>query len=144
MFEVRAKLTANYEYAGQFGIVEMTNAQRLTLVRTIHTAIYVVMAVSSFVVLYSGVTGAHGRWIWLAAGLVTIESLVFLASGMKCPLTAIAVKYGANKRGGFDTFLPERITRYTFRFFGPSFSWASFCWPRGGGVSDGDRRCLRR
>jgi hypothetical protein len=97
----------------------MTDAQSLTLVRAVHTAIYVVMASASFVVLYAGITGAQGSWLWVAGGLVAIESLVFVASGLKCPLTAIAMKYGATKEGGFDTFFPERITRYTFRVFGP-------------------------
>jgi len=97
----------------------MTDAQSLTLVRAVHTVIYVVMASASLVVLYAGVTGAHGPWLWIACGLVAVETLVFVASGWKCPLTAIAVKYGATKDGGFDTFFPERITRYTFRVFGP-------------------------
>jgi hypothetical protein len=97
----------------------MTDTQRLTLVRAVHTAIYVVMASASFVVLYAGLTGAHGPWLWIAGGLVAAESIVFTASGLKCPLTAIAVKYGATKDSGFDTFFPERITRYTFRVFGP-------------------------
>ena len=38
---------------------------------------------------------------------------------MKCPLTAVAVKYGATRDGAFDTFFPERITRHTLTFFGP-------------------------
>ncbi|CAN5499906.1 hypothetical protein BH10PSE3_BH10PSE3_26050 [soil metagenome] len=97
----------------------MTDPQRLTLVRAVHTAIYIVMASASFVVLYAGVTGAHGTWLWMACGLVAVESLVFVANGLRCPLTAIAVKYGATKDGAFDTFFPERITRYTFRVFGP-------------------------
>jgi hypothetical protein len=85
----------------------MTDAQRLTLVRAVHTAIYVVMASASFVVPYAGLTGAHGPWLWIAGGLVAAESIVFTASGLKCPLTAIAVKYGATKEGGFDTFFPS-------------------------------------
>lgn len=97
----------------------MREGQRLTLVRAIHTAIYVVMASASFVVLYAGVTGAYGGWLWVAAGLVTIETLVFAASGMRCPLTAIAVKNGATRKGLADTFLPERVTRHTLQFFGP-------------------------
>jgi hypothetical protein len=32
-------------------------------------------------------------------------------------LTALAVRYGAEKGYDFDTFLPERLTRYTFQFF---------------------------
>ena len=97
----------------------MTDAQRLTLVRAAHTAIYVVMAASALVVLAAGITGARGPWLWIAAGLVAVESAVFAAYGFKCPLTAIAVKYGATKDGAYDTFFPERCTRYTFRVFGP-------------------------
>jgi hypothetical protein len=96
----------------------MTDAQRLALIRAIHTAIYVVMAVSTFVLLYAGISGAQGAWLWVALGLLGIESIVFLGNGLKCPLTDIAVKYGAETGHVFDTFLPERFTRYTFRFFG--------------------------
>lgn len=97
----------------------MTDAQRLFGVRLLHTAIYVVMATASLLVLYGGISGAGGPWLTVAAGLVVIEGLVFAASGLKCPLTAVAVKYGAGQDGLFDTFLPERFTRHTFRIFGP-------------------------
>ena len=96
----------------------MTNARSLALVRGIHTAIYLVMAASTFVLLYAGITGARGVWLWAALGLLSIEVVVFAGNGMKCPLTALAVKYGARTGYVFDTFLPERATRYTFRFFG--------------------------
>jgi len=95
----------------------VTNDQRLALVRAVHTAIYAVMASASFALLYAGVTGAHGRW-W-AASLVSVEAVVFIANGFKCPLTAIAVRNGAAGKGAADTFLPERVTRHTFQFFGP-------------------------
>jgi hypothetical protein len=97
----------------------MTDATRLTLVRALHTVIYGVMASAALVVLYAGLTGATGRWLWIASGLVAVESVVFAAFGFKCPLTAVAVKYGATKDGAYDTFFPERITRWTFRVFGP-------------------------
>ncbi len=97
----------------------MTDRQRLTLVRAVHSVIYLVMASASFAMLYAGATGAHGRWLWLACGLMAVEIVVFTASGMKCPLTAIAVKNGATRDGVSDTFLPERLTRHTLRLFGP-------------------------
>jgi hypothetical protein len=96
----------------------MQDAQRLTVVRAVHTTIYVVMAASTFVLVYAGLTGWQGRLLWVALGLLAIESVVFLGNGMKCPLTALAVRYGAEKGYAFDTCLPERATRYTFRFFG--------------------------
>jgi hypothetical protein len=89
----------------------------LMVVRAVHTVVYVVMAASTFVVLYAGITGTTGAWLWLAAALVGVESAVFLGNGLKCPLTAVAAKYGAGD--GADTFLPEGITRHTFRVFAP-------------------------
>ena len=87
------------------------------MVRAVHTIIYVVMATSTFVVLYAGITVAKGAWLWLAAALIGFESAVFLWNGLRCRLTGVAAKHGAGN--GADTFLPERITRYTFRVFGP-------------------------
>jgi hypothetical protein len=89
----------------------------LTLVRAVHTVIYLVMATSTLAVLYAGITGAAGAWLWIAGALVGVESAVFLGNGLKCPLTAVAVKYGSGD--GADTFLPERFTRHTFHIFGP-------------------------
>lgn len=94
------------------------DSRMLALIRWIHTAIYVVMAASTFVLLYAGLTGATGWWLWVALVLLAIETVVFVGNGMKCPLTAMAVRYGAASGRVFDTFLPERATRYTFRFFG--------------------------
>jgi hypothetical protein len=96
----------------------MTYVRRLVLIRAIHTAIYVVMAASTFILLYAGITGVQGTWLWVVLGLLGIESIVFAGNGFKCPLTALAVKYGAETGHVFDTFLPERFTRHTFRFFG--------------------------
>jgi hypothetical protein len=97
----------------------MTDARRLFGVRLLHTAISAVMASASLLVLYGGITGAGGAWLTTAVGLVVIEGLIFVASGLKCPLTAVAVRYGAGQDGLFDTFIPERFTRHTFRIFGP-------------------------
>ena len=96
----------------------MTDRQRLALIRTLHTAIYLVMAVATFVPVYAGLTGAEGTWLWIALVLLGVEVMVYLGNGMKCPLTALAVRYGAEGGYVFDTFLPERATRYTFNFFG--------------------------
>jgi hypothetical protein len=96
----------------------VTDSQRLALIRTIHTTIYLVMAAATFVLIYAGVTGAQGSWLWVALALLAVETVVYLGNGMRCPLTALAVRYGAENGYVFDTFLPERATRYTFNFFG--------------------------
>jgi hypothetical protein len=96
----------------------MTDNQLLSLIRAIHTAIYLVMAVSTFVLVYAGITGTQGIWLWIALALLGVEVIVYVGNGMQCPLTPLAVRYGAEKGYAFDTFLPERATRYTFNFFG--------------------------
>lgn len=91
----------------------------LTFVRALHTVIYVVMVMAILAVLYGGVTGRTGPWLIVALVLILIEAVVFIGNGMKCPLTAIAVRYGATKEGAYDTFFPERFTRHTLTVFGP-------------------------
>ena len=97
----------------------MTDEQRLGLVRGVHTAVYLVMAASVFVLLYAGISGASGPWLWWALILISVEIVVFVGSGMKCPLTALVSRYDRDWNGVSDTFLPERITRHTLRVFGP-------------------------
>jgi len=97
----------------------VTEDQRLGLVRGLHTVIYVVMAGSVFVLLYAGISGARGPWLWWALGLISVEIVVFVGNGMKCPMTAMVTRLGKAGSGISDTFFPERITRYTLRVFGP-------------------------
>jgi hypothetical protein len=94
------------------------NSRTLLFVRWIHTLIYVAMVVAIAVLLHAGITGHSGTALWVSLGLLGAESAVFALNGMRCPLTALAVRYGAEKGYAFDTLLPERFTRCTFRFFG--------------------------
>lgn len=97
----------------------MTDADRLQVVRVLHAAIYLTMSWACFAVLYAGIWGRGGLWLTVALVLVAIETVVFVGSGMKCPLTAVAVRYGATKDGAYDTLFPEACTRYTLTVFGP-------------------------
>ena len=96
----------------------MSDSHMLFLIRTFHTIIYIIVAVSVIFLLVSALLGVFGNLLILALVCIGIEVIVFVASGMKCPLTDLAKKYGAEKGYVFDTFLPESITKYTFRFFG--------------------------
>jgi hypothetical protein len=96
----------------------VSDAQRLAVVRGVHTTIYLVMVAAIFVLLFAALTAYSGFWLWASLGLLVVESVVFAGNGFRCPLTAIAVHHGAEKGYAFDTFLPESVTRHTFRFFG--------------------------
>lgn len=91
---------------------------RLFQVRLLHTVIYLVMAASALVVLFAGVTGLRGAWLPPALVLIVIESVVFAGYGLKCPLTAVVDRL-AQGRAVSDTLMPERLTRHTFKLFGP-------------------------
>jgi hypothetical protein len=108
-------LAAQIAFAG----LPFLQARALAAVRTVHTVIYLVMAAATVFVDYAALAGVRGEWLWISLGLLTVESVVFLGNGLKCPLTAVAVRYGAGKGPLFDTFLPEPITRHTFKVFGP-------------------------
>ncbi|HEY3331501.1 MAG TPA: hypothetical protein VGK19_15835 [Capsulimonadaceae bacterium] len=90
----------------------------LAFIKTVHTVIFVIMATAVFYILYCGLLGRFDRLLYLALGLLSIESIVFVGNGMKCPLTKLAVKHGAEKGYVFDSFFPEKWTRYTFPVFG--------------------------
>ena len=96
----------------------MNDNAKLKVVKAVHTAIYLVMASATVFILWAGIARYRGSWLTVALVLTGIEAVVFLGNGMKCPLTALAQKYGAVKGYAFDTFLPEKWTKYTFRFFG--------------------------
>lgn len=97
------------------------NHRMLRLVRAIHTAIYLLMVVSILHALYAALTGTYDPLLPLSLTIVTVECVVFAANGMKCPLTALARRYGDVTGHVCDTLFPEWCTRYTFRVFGTLF-----------------------
>lgn len=95
----------------------MSDTRILALVRGVHSAVYILMVASIFLLLYAGATGYIGLWLWVELGLLAVEAMVFAVNGLKCPLTARAVRYEAVTGYPFDTILTERTIRFTFRFF---------------------------
>ncbi len=99
----------------------MSSRQKLIIIKTIHTVIYFVMVWAVFYLLYSALTQTYSGWFYVALSLLIAESLVFALSGMKCPLTSLAKRYGGDKGYVGDLFIPERFSKYTFRVFGTIF-----------------------
>ncbi len=89
----------------------------LTTIKAVHTAIYAVMVAAIFYILYCGVTGALNVQLVVAIGLVGLEAAVFMGNGRKCPLTALARRYGDPKGYVGDLFCPEWLARRTFLIF---------------------------
>jgi hypothetical protein len=96
----------------------MRSPAKLAWIRFAHTAIYLILAGSVIFIVVAGITRHRGPWLTVTLVLTAIEAVVFVGNGFRCPLTDVARRYGAEKGWAFDTFLPERWTRYTFRVFG--------------------------
>ena len=81
------------------------------VVKTVHTAIFLVMLSSILWLVVSGFARRRDRSVALAAGLVAIEAGVFVANDGICPLTPLAERLGATRGTVSDIFLPSAVAR---------------------------------
>lgn len=94
-------------------------------IKTIHTAVYLMMVMAVLYTLYAAITKTYGGLLYVSLGLVAIESLVFFGNRMECPFTALTKKYGDPKGCMDSTFFPEKCIRYTFWIFAAIFCLGS-------------------
>ena len=73
----------------------MTRAARLTAVRAVHSAIFLVELGAILWLVVTGVIGRRDRTTAVAAALVAAEAAVFVANDGVCPLTPLAEGLGA-------------------------------------------------
>lgn len=90
----------------------MTAAAKLTLIKTIHTLIWVFFNVVILYLIYAVITGKIDKWIWIGLGFFLLEAVVLLVFKMKCPLTVIARRYSSSTKDNFDIYLPNWLAKY--------------------------------
>jgi hypothetical protein len=76
-------------------------------VKTVHTAVFLVMLSSILWLAVSGLLRRRDRTVAVAAGLVAIEAAVFVANDGVCPLTPLTERLGATRGSVSDIFLPD-------------------------------------
>ncbi len=79
----------------------------LAAIKTVHTLAWFSIELCTIYVLYKGFRKQSDRRAAIAGGVVAGESLIFAANGFRCPLTKLAVKFGAAHGGVTDIFLPR-------------------------------------
>ena len=106
-------------------------AQRaLGLVKLAHTIVWAFFAACIVAIPITSLLGAHSVAAGLC-GMVLIEVAVLACNGMRCPLTAIAARYTADRRPNFDIFLPEWLARHNQVVFGTLYvAGAAFAFAR--------------
>ncbi|MCB9064119.1 MAG: hypothetical protein H6551_03140 [Chitinophagales bacterium] len=90
---------------------------QLTLIKLLHTVIWVLMVGIIFHVVWSGVTGNINIYSWISVGVVILEGIVLLIFGGSCPLTVVARKYSDSTKHNFDIYLPEWLAKYNKHIF---------------------------
>jgi uncharacterized BrkB/YihY/UPF0761 family membrane protein len=91
---------------------KMKDTNKLLLIKSIHTLIWLFFNVVIFYLLYAVIVNKIDKWVWICISLVVTEGLVLLLSKMFCPLTIIARKYSDSTKDNFDIFLPNWLAKY--------------------------------
>ncbi len=89
----------------------MARGIALFAIKTVHSAIFVVLLGSILRFTWDGLRGRFDRATAVAAGLVAVEIGVFLANRGRCPLTGVAEDLGADDGRVSDIFLPDPVAR---------------------------------
>lgn len=90
----------------------MTAGLKLTLIKTIHTLIWIFYNVVIFYLLYAVIAGKIDKWIWIGLGAFLFEAIVLLIFKMKCPLTIIARRYSDSDKDNFDIYIPNWLAKH--------------------------------
>jgi hypothetical protein len=100
--------------------LKASTTRRLHAIKTVHTFAWLVFASC---ILAFPVLAWRGQFAVAAVliGIVCAEILVLAANGMRCPLTAVAARYTADRADNFDIYLPLWLARYNKHVFGSLF-----------------------
>ena len=96
----------------------MQPAQKLLILKVIHTLIWAFFVCVIGYVVYSGITNQITSYTWVGIGLVIGEGLVLWIFRMFCPLTVLARRYSDSQKDNFDIFLPNWLARHNKLVFG--------------------------
>jgi len=89
----------------------MTNANKLVLLKFLHTIIWAFYSAVIFYMLYAVIINKIDQWLWIGYGLVGIECITLLWFNFFCPLTIIARRYSNSTKDNFDIYLPNWLAK---------------------------------
>ena len=90
---------------------------KLTLIKIIHTIIWVFFNVVLFYMAYAVIVNKIDRLVWIAVALILLEGVVLLIFSKMCPLTIIARKYSGSAKNNFDIYLPNWLAKYNKQIY---------------------------
>lgn len=90
----------------------MANNIHLTLIKIIHTLIWIFFNIVIGYLLYAVIVGNIDKWVWICFGLIAIECLVLVIFRNICPVTLLARRYSSSAKDNFDIYLPNWLAKY--------------------------------
>jgi hypothetical protein len=90
----------------------MSETVRFTLIKILHTAIWIFFNVVIFYLLYAVIANKIDKWVWVCIGLILLEALTLLIFKSICPVTLMARKYSNSQEPNFDIYLPNWLAKY--------------------------------
>jgi len=86
---------------------------KLTLIQSIHTAVWIFFNFVIFYMLYAAIANKLDLWLWIGYGFVFLEGLTLLTFQSHCPLNLLARKFSNSTKDNFDIYLPSWLAKYT-------------------------------
>jgi hypothetical protein len=90
---------------------------KLTLIKIIHTLIWVFFNFVIFYMLYAVITNKLDNWLWIGYVFIILEGITLLTFKFFCPLTIIARKYSDSTKDNFDIYLPPWLAKHNKRIY---------------------------
>ena len=86
-------------------------------IKAIHLALFFLMIISLFFILYAAIAGVY-NWLLLAAIImILIDGISIALNSVRCPLTTLAERCGAENGAITHLIMPKWAARYVFKFF---------------------------
>lgn len=85
---------------------------RLTLIKIVHTLIWVFFNFVIFYMLYAVIMDKLDNWLWIGYAIIISEGVTLLIFKFFSPLTIIARKYSDSTKDNFDIYLPNWLARH--------------------------------
>lgn len=98
----------------------------LVAVKAVHTVVWLAVESSMLYLLVAGFTRRADRGAAIAGVIVAGESLIFAASGCRCPLTGVAESLGAEHGSVTGMYLPSWFAKSLPAIHAPLIVLAAF------------------
>jgi len=95
----------------------MRDQTKLTLIKIIHTVIWIFFNFVIFYMLYAVIMNKLDHWLWIGYGLFVLEGIILVAFKFFCPLTVMARKYSNSSKANFDIYLPNWLAKYNKQIY---------------------------